>query len=515
MSGYTRKRRRRTEEEDDPDFVLFDTDDPVEDDQIQFEHVTAQQPYIPPIAEDPDIPHEDDLDTHIAANGAAGIQDTGDPPMKRNAIYNPGSIPYNQAVRTFEFNDADIHREFQVPRIQWVNHQYNSNYDVTHFVQENMPIPHPEILFPSFYGPHDSFNGRTATCEFTIKNSDYKFDALRAIIPDIGYAAGLCGMWMMKRMDKNCHISHSIMPWFKAMVSVHCVFYKPLDHGDVEYRRYIFDNMCEDDNGYYLRSRNPERMFKIIYNTLVKICYDKLDMRNVENVPFLDSRFFFYEIRLVSVSIFQYEPLAIGNYIEPNPEIEKFIINPKVDEFCFNYSVKLGALKQMVPKFVFERMKSLDDARVIDGLMKTYGVKLDFEEFHYPYFIYDEAMLTRFCQRNPAFQLYVWVLSEGDNDRIPIHVIFMSNDVRSGPKKKKIHLLLLTSVMGNIKVNDDNFVDHHFAMINNLDGFLKWKNVKGNNNTEKSSLPPTFKVQPCFKPPQSNVIKIKKIKSKK
>lgn len=44
--------------------------------------------------------------------------DTGVLPMKHGTIHNSGIIPYNQAVRNFEFNDDDdVNREFQVPRI--------------------------------------------------------------------------------------------------------------------------------------------------------------------------------------------------------------------------------------------------------------------------------------------------------------------------------------------------------------------------------------------------------------
>lgn len=90
------------------------------------------------------------------------------------------------------------------------------------------------------------------------------------------------------------------------MVAFHCVFSKTYADGEREYRRFIFDGMCDDDDGKYMKTRNPIRLFKMVYNKFVKMAYEKLDMRNCENVPNIDSRYEFYAIEFVNTTLFQY-----------------------------------------------------------------------------------------------------------------------------------------------------------------------------------------------------------------
>lgn len=280
-----------------------DANDDAEEDQ--YEHLIGPEPYVPPIAEDPELPATYAAD--VAAIGTDAIRDTGFPPMKRTHLINPGFADYTYGVNHFNFNEGGVNRDLRVPHPHWDRFNYDTNAHLRAFFDDTVVTPHPDVIFPRLLGPYDGFNHRMSTAEMNITHNHFHFDGFRPIVPDIGYAAGVIAMWLKRHLD----LAHPELfrPQYKALVSLHCVFIKHYDRGETEYRRFIFDSMCEDDNGHRINSQTAERLFKMCYNTTIKLAYEKLDMRNCQNIPDVDSRFEFYAISTVAITAFQYEPL--------------------------------------------------------------------------------------------------------------------------------------------------------------------------------------------------------------
>lgn len=289
-------------------YQRFDESDSDEEGE-QYEYALGPQPYIPPIAEDPELPG--DYAAEVAAAGEGAIRDTGDPPMKRPHVDYPGFANYAYGHNNINFHDGAVNRDLEVPDIDWDQFEYGTNLNLRTFFNDNITVPIPANVFPLLVGPFDGFNCRMSTAEVNINQRDFLFDGVRPIVPDIGYAAGLMGMWL-KRHIETLHPERGYSQ-YKAMLCMHCVFVKYFAHGggDPEYRRFLFDKMCERDDGRIIHARTPAMLFKMLYNTTVKMAYDKLEMRNCENVPNVDSRFNFYAIKTIAVTIFQYQPLAV------------------------------------------------------------------------------------------------------------------------------------------------------------------------------------------------------------
>lgn len=283
-------------------------DDPDSDVEAEeYENAMGPEPYVPPIVEDPELPG--DVTHEVAALGEEAIRDTGDPPMKRPHMIYPGFADYDPGANDFNFNEGGVNVDLEVPDVNWGLFNYNTNPQFRAFFDNYMYIPDPHNVFPALTGPFDGFGCRMSSGEVNINQKDFLFDGVRPIVPSIGYAAGVMGMWLKQHIERAN--PERRYPHYKAMVAIHCVFVKYLADGTPEYRRFIFDRMCENEIGRHVRSRSPVRLFKLLYNTTIKLCYEKLDMRNCENVPHMDSKFIFYAIRTIAVTIFQYQPLAV------------------------------------------------------------------------------------------------------------------------------------------------------------------------------------------------------------
>lgn len=451
------------------------------DKDIYTSVVYGPKPYIPPVTEDTDLldyyKDQDDI-RDLYLNG----QDIGERPQKRPAsLDNVPQLSLQERMRMFRAIDIDV----LFPNPDWSDYSYVNHAGLNRFFKENVD---QLDIFPQLFGPFDGFEGRMSTVEFNIKQEKYQFDQFRPLIPYIGKALGLSAMWYQKHMETIHPRKDRHYQFYKAMVNIHCVFVKDYEstlEGDQgkqvpqrEYRRFIFDSMCEDDRGTFLMARSPERLFKMVYNTFAKMAFEKLDGDATINVPFTDSRFVFYSIRSACVTVFQYEPARVGSYI-PTPKslsMRKAIINPKVSEDCFKYAVLTGILFANVTTDELAQFDNLNNKKVLDSLFEEYEIDADFSSVDDTIFRYDEKALDAFCEDNEDYFITVWVASDRSEDRIPVHPIYQSK--RLSNTQKAIHLLLITKAPAGIDFFEDlvdgqqELIEQHFACIFNIDGLF-------------------------------------------
>lgn len=448
-------------------------------DRRAHEFFAGPEPYIPPITQDA----ENMPQAYRDVTDEGEILDIGHPPARKIVAVDPVYLELD-AERVCNFEEGDMSRDFVIPDFDTdPDNAYVSSDNLTEFFYTNCPMEDNAgaTEFPAVYGPYDSFENRMTTIEFTLAEDHYMFDEVRPLVPDIAYQLGLCAVWGKKHLETLAGGS-SRRFHFKAMVNLHCVFIKTYPSGDesigapkTEYRRFIFDQMCEDENGNYLKAKSDTIMFKIVYNTFARLAYDKLDGRNIENIPAIDSRFTFYAISTACVTVFKYEPLAVGNYIPipRNLSKKKAIINPKVNTFCFYYSVLIGKLRASLPDKDWGIYNKLNESWILDKLFEEHKITANFESIDAETFHYSEKKLEIFSRNNPDLFLTIWVPSEGPEDRVPVHPIWQSKRLSS--KQKEIHLLLLTqNAPEGDECNEDEpvYADHHFACIINLDSIF-------------------------------------------
>lgn len=452
-----------------------------------YELVRGIEPYIPPIVEDESIP-----DAFDPKDGEE-LVDNGGIPYKRRRVDVPGLLDIEEeGTRDFNFHDGSVNVDFEVPEVNWGMYQLVNNVGLSHFFRATVSGSN---FFTEVYGPFDGFENRMSTVEFNVNQREYKFDKARSIIPFVAYALACSALWAKHHIEE---VKPERGPglYYKAMVNMHCVFTKeytsnfPNGHKErdrapeKEYRRFIFDKMCEADDGTYLQARTDERLFKIVYNSFLQLCYEKLDDNNISRQPDIDSRFFFYALRTVCVTVFQYEPLAIGAFIPLESKFSKSrcVLNPKVEEDCFRYAVLLGILANE-PNFGNYRASTLTEKSVMDVIFQGNGITADFSNLDEGLFLYNEKDLDKFCERNPNLFLTIWVEAENKEDRVPLHPIYQTPTLLEN--RIQINLLLLTErevfndedepALGYVDdlVNADRpLVNHHFACITNIDGLF-------------------------------------------
>ena len=444
-----------------------------------LQYYSGTEPYIPPITQDAENMPEEYRDI----DGEEDILDFGHPPAKRAAIVAPTYAEINEDT-DFNFTEGDIDRDLTIPEFDGVGINYKTHKHLKDFFYANTSMDSRDEAkdeMPKVFGPFDSFQNKMCTVEFSLAGDRYLFDDMRPIVPDIGYHLGLCAVWAKKHME---HLNGGRVAgnFYKAMVNLHCVFIKNYEGKDdaanapkTEYRRFIFDQMCENENGNYLKARSDNTMFKMVYNTLVRLAYDKLDGRNIENVPAIDSRFTFYTIATACVTVFRYEPLGVGSFIPlpANLSKKKGIINPRVESFCFYYSVLLGKFRASVSKDDWEVYGNLSSPKKLNKIFAAYGITANFDSIDAECFHYSEKNLTLFSEDNPDLFITIWIPSERSEDRIPIHPIWQS--VRRPGKQKEIHLLLLAKNLedgDNCDEDEAIYADHHFACIFSLDSLF-------------------------------------------
>lgn len=466
---------------DSTGYQKFDLGDNETGDLGLYNAAIGSEPYIPPITEDEEMP---EIYDGLTENE---ILEYGDIPAKRQALRLPCLADYSDPSRYIAYKDREFQAQVEIPKPDWEIYKVKTHEELEEFFNDH--IDDEASAITKIFGPFDGFNGRMSTVEFNIDHDKFHFDGIRTLIPFIGAALGTCAVWCKKHMETIHETRPNRLQYYKAMVNIHCVFIK--DYNDTvaseasqvperEYRRFIFDSMCEDDNGNYLMARSPERLFKMVYNTFVTMAFDKLDAENIQNVPFVDSKFIFYSIRTACVTVFQYEPSKVGAYI-PAPKFlstTKCILNPKVDEYCFRYAILVGLIIASNPHDEITQYKGYSQKWVLDQIIELYKVHANFKALPEPNVVFSDKLFDQFCEDNPEIFLTIWVPSDRKEDRIPIHPVYQSK--RTSEKQKSIHLLLLTKITEQIMDYFDSleegeqevFVDNHFACIINIDGLF-------------------------------------------
>ena len=316
--------------------------------------------------------------------------------------------------------------------------------------------------YTHIFGPNDGFEKKMSSAELSVSKDDHSFDNVRALCFDFAHDAGVMGMWLQRHIEQFAGSSDIHDARYKAMVILNCVYTKTYEDNSIEYRRYVFDKMCENSKGTFIKARTTEQLFKMVYNTVLQLLMEKLDGRGTENIPNTDSHFEFYGIATIGVTVFQYQPIKVGSFISlpKQLELKKAIINPQVNEDCFKYSVLIGLLRCKVSSKKWKTFKNLQRSTVVSKLCAEHGVSADFVSVSSPYFHFNSDSLALFCKRNPDILLSIWVPADGKEDRIPIHIIWQSKKPMS--RQKEVNLLLLTdlaSEQGCEEEDDDDDED--------------------------------------------------------
>ena len=453
----------------------------------EYQLAVGPELYIPPIVEDEKIPNDFKLSVQQE------LVDNGEIPYKRVHINVPGLLDIDEeGTQGFNFHDGDVDIDFEVLDVDWGDYVLIGNDGYVWFFHDMMDS---SDFFGAAYRPFDSFDNRMSTAEFNINYNEYKFGKVRTILPFVAYALGCSALWLKHHLEA---VQWERGPglFYKAMVNMHCVFTMeynsnfPANHSEVagapqtEYRCFIFNKMCEAPDGKYLQAWSNKHLFKIAYNSFLELCYEKLDDENIGWLPDVDSHFFFYALRTVSVTVFQYELLAVGMHIKLDERFSKgrCVLNPKVDEGCFCYAVLLGIL-MYDPKVKGIWVSMLVEKSMMDAMFSVNGITADFSDLDEGLFLYNEKDLDCFCVWNPNLFLTVWVPSERADDQVPLHLIYQTPAALESCVE--INLLLLIECeepndedepalgyVNNLVHTDCPLVNHHFVCIINLDGLF-------------------------------------------
>ena len=446
-------------------------------DKKTYQYYQGPEPYIPPITEDVDNIPED----YGEISEEEEILEFGHPPAKRREVIKPTLFSYDENRSHIDIEEDNVGIELDLPDFNHItnNYQFVSPANLRDYFYAESSLDDEDDArreFMKVYGPFDSFANKMSTVEFSISQARHEFGDIAEMIPHIGYQLALCAVWAKKHLERLSANNADI--FYKAMVNIHCVFKKEYSKADEaagapkeEYRRFIFDQMCENNNGEYLKARDDMFMFKMVYNTFVKLAYEKLDGRHIENVPNIDSRFKFHTIATACVTIFRYNPINAASFIPLPPTLskKKGIINPKVNRLCFYYSVLLGKMVASMREEEWKIYAKLNEAWVLDRLFEEHKITANFDSVDAEVFHYSEKNMEIFSADNPDLFITVWVPSESTEDRIPVHPIWQSRKLNS--EQKVIHLLLLAK---NLEGEDDCteeevYADHHFACIFSID----------------------------------------------
>lgn len=111
------------------------------------------------------------------------------------------------------------HRDLVLSVHAWCNFEYDNAPNCCDFVYDNHPLANPETVVRDFNGPHEAFHGRVCTIEFNTRQPEgFRFDHFRQIVSDNGYAVGLTGMWIHRRMEMAAASLGATRQWSRFIV---------------------------------------------------------------------------------------------------------------------------------------------------------------------------------------------------------------------------------------------------------------------------------------------------------
>ena len=429
-------------------------------DQYNY-YANDREPYVPPLV------GADERD----------LLGPGEPPFKRRANGNGfEDVPEDEAFASISDDGDEAADGTHLGIVDFDEDDYDRDRGIGAYVEIiKRNDPEADAIVDRGFGVYPELGGRMGSAEVTVKNVPgvTTFDTIRPYLAALARTLALCMNYTEMDLDENypnANVGH-----YKVMVVLHCAFVKINDDGSREFRTFIFDQMAQDDNGHYYALVSVANIYKAVYNTLLKIAYEKLDMRNVDNVPDMDSRFEFYTIRTAGATLFRYNPFRAGGNVVPTPkEISAMGCTHRLEsnEYCFRNSILILLLKYKVePERWSVTARNIHKTSILMRRVRENGVDADFSMIP-PVMPYSEKLLDEFCKANTNIFLCVWTPSE-EGDQIPIRLIYQS-PVGNIDEMIVCNVLLLTQTNepADGQGREDVEVDSHFIPITNIDGMF-------------------------------------------
>ena len=265
---------------------------------------------------DADYEKRDAADLYAFASGQGEPRLPGEPPLKKRAKDGTGfeMVPEEEAFASIMNDDDESAVDGSHLSLEDFDQAaYHPDKDIGDYVAL-LKRAYPEVraIVDKGFGVFPELGGKMGSAEITVKTVDgvNTFESLRPHLPALAKTLALSMNYTEMDLDRNFpdrEITH-----YKVMVILFCTFIKINMDGSKEYRTFVFDQMAEDDKGHYYAVVSADSIYKAVYNTFLKVAYEKLDMRNVANVPNIDSKFEFYSMRTAGATLFRYNALKVN-----------------------------------------------------------------------------------------------------------------------------------------------------------------------------------------------------------
>ena len=438
-------------------------------------HTTQRAPAHDP--RDVDFPDREAVDLYVFASGNGEPRLPGEPPLKRRAVKDGTGfevVPEDEAFGKVLDKSERAADGSHLAIVDFDEEDYHEDRGIGEYV-EGLKENDDEIdaIVERGFGVYPELAGRMGSAEVTVKKRSENFDMIRPHLAALARTLALCMNYT--EMDLDRRYNDPNVSYYKVMVVIHCAFMKLNSDGSREFRTFIFDQMAEDGDGHYYILISGESIYKAVYNTFLKLAYEKLDMRNVVNVPNMDSKFEFYAIRTAGATLFRFNPLSVGGNVVPTPPVIKasrctFALES--NEYCFRNSILLLLLKHKVePERWSVVSRNIGKTGSLLKRVKEIGVDADFSMIP-PVMPYNEKLLDEFSKANPDIFLCVWTPS-GEGDQIPIRLIYQSPEGDIGSMVVcNVLLLTQTQPASPGQELENTVVDSHFIPIVNIDGLF-------------------------------------------
>lgn len=330
---------------------------------------------------------------------------------------------------------------------------------------------YPENLIEDIIGPIPSFTNQmyVAQCKFQNSKDYYLMEGFAPIIENIADISGQIAMWLMRYIMKGLPAQTQGRKSFKVMISMSCVFYHIMSDGQIEYRKFIFDEVGENPDGAPILVRTGSAIYKTAFNTAVKMIDSKMNVQNLTKMSDVDSKCEFHSVKMLTVSVFGYTPLQAGSFIAlpENLRRSRCIVNPKTETNCFKYAVIIALVRKKVTTEEWKTIKP----NIYHAFLSSWQRKYDLEWLNFDGVEGDVpieiSFFNTFAKNNPRLGFSIWeVVGDGKFKGHPIQTIYQSFQVDEH-KEFLIDLLVLTSIE-----NRASNVNTHFCAITNLDGLF-------------------------------------------
>lgn len=279
---------------------------------------------------------------------------------------------------------------------------------------------------------------------------------------------------------------------FKVQLSFSAIFKKlrkdflspigaPAIVGNYEYLTFYKEAMCPDSEGKVVHFKTPQTGFQCAYNTASVLINQCLDARNVPN---MDSSWRYDSLKAATIKLFCYESVvSSGHGYMPIPKhiaSKKACINPKCDQSCFWWSVKLALIlnrearidysksAETLKKEVHEVSKVHTRYQIPMNILKACNsmgighywerMKGEGEESRFPVnpgveeiiavhqgdlpdnVPLEDKYFKKFCNMNPGIMLSVFAENPTPNSSIPIQLVFEGNNSIANEQVRVLYL---------------------------------------------------------------------------